>query len=281
MIRITGLNVYPVKGCRGIAVDSARVAAAGFEHDREWLITRPDGRFITQREEPRLALIETALIETTPTVTALRLRIPGGSELRVAPTESGREVEVTIWKDSCAAFDAGDEPAEFLSSYLGSPVRLVRFDARRKRASDQQWTSGVEALNQFSDAFPWLLASEASLDDLNSRLQNKLPMNRFRPNIVVSGLPPFGEDQLHDLTAGKVRLRRVKGCTRCIVTTTDQATGLRDGKEPLQALAKFRFDRELKGVIFGQNLILIEGAGAQLRVGQELTPAPGRLDPAI
>jgi len=268
MIRITGLNVYPVKGCRGIAVDSARVAATGFEHDREWLITRPDGRFITQREEPRLALIETALSDT-----ALRLRLPGGSELRVAAAASGREVEVTIWKDSCAAFDAGDQPAEFLTGYLGSPVRLVRFDARRKRASDRQWTPDVEALNQFSDGFPWLLASEASLDELNSRLQNKLPMNRFRPNIVVSGLPPFGEDQLHDLTAGTVRLRRVKGCTRCIVTTTDQATGLRDGKEPLQALAKFRFDRELKGVIFGQNLILIEGVGAQLRVGQELTPA--------
>jgi uncharacterized protein YcbX len=268
MIRITGLNVYPVKGCRGIAVDSARVAATGFEHDREWLITRPDGRFITQREEPRLALIETALLDT-----ALRLRIPGGAELRVAPAAASREVEVTIWKDTCAAFDAGGEPAQFLTRYLGSPVRLVRFDARRKRASEQRWTPGVEALNQFSDGFPWLLASEASLDELNSRLQNKLPMNRFRPNIVVSGLPPFGEDQLHDLTAGNVRLRRVKGCTRCIVTTTDQATGLRDGKEPLQALAKFRFDRELKGVVFGQNMILIEGAGAQLRVGQELTPA--------
>lgn len=274
MIRITGLHVYPIKGCRGIAVDSARVAATGFEHDREWLITRPDGRFMTQREEPRLALIETALIEKqSPAATALRLRVPGGAELQVSSSAPGREVEVAIWKDSCAAFDAGDEAAEFLTGYLGSPVRLVRFDARRKRASNPEWTPGVEALNQFSDGFPWLLASEASLDELNSRLEHKLPMNRFRPNIVVSGLPPFGEDQLHDLTAGALRLRRAKGCTRCIVTTTDQATGLRDGKEPLQALAKFRFDRELKGVVFGQNMILIEGVGAQLRVGQELTPA--------
>lgn len=274
MIRITGLHVYPIKGCRGIAVDSARVAATGFEHDREWLITRPDGRFMTQREEPRLALIETALIEKqSPAATALRLRVPGGAELQVSSSAPGREVEVAIWKDSCAAFDAGDEAAEFLTGYLGSPVRLVRFDARRKRASNPEWTPGVEALNQFSDGFPWLLASEASLDELNSRLEHKLPMNRFRPNIVVSGLPPFGEDQLHDLTAGALRLRRAKGCTRCIVTTTDQVTGLRDGKEPLQALAKFRFDRELKGVVFGQNMILIEGVGAQLRVGQELTPA--------
>jgi uncharacterized protein len=275
MIRITALNIYPVKGCRGIAVESARVATTGFEHDREWLITRPDGRFMTQREEPRLALIETALLDgQLPGDETLRLRVPDGTELNVAPAASGREVEVTVWKDRCAAFDAGDRAAEFLTAYLGSPVRLVRFDARRKRPSNPDWTPGVEALNQFSDGFPWLLASEASLEDLNSRLQRKLPMNRFRPNIVVSGLPPFGEDRLHDLTAGPVRLRRAKPCTRCIVTTTDQATGKRDGTEPLQALRQFRFDRELKGVVFGQNMILIEGVGAQLQVGQELTAAP-------
>ena len=99
-------------------------------------------------------------------------------------------------------------------------------------------------------------------------------MNRFRPNIVVSGLPPFGEDQVHELTAGAVRLRRAKPCTRCIVTTTEQSTGTRDGDEPLRTLAKFRFDRELKGVVFGQNLILIEGVGAELRVGDDLLLSP-------
>jgi uncharacterized protein YcbX len=265
MIRITALNVYPVKGCRGIALDSARIAATGFEHDREWLITRPDGRFMTQREEPRLALIEPSL-----TAEELQLRVPGGAELRVPFAAQGKEVEVTCWKDRCAAFDAGDEAAEFVASYLGAPYRLVRFDARRKRPSNAQWTPGVEALNQFSDGFPWLLISEASLEDLNSRLSRKLPMNRFRPNIVVSGLPPFGEDSIQELVADGVRLRRAKPCARCIVTTTDQATATRDGDEPLRTLAKFRFNRELKGVIFGQNLILIDGIGAQLRVGQEL-----------
>ena len=270
MVRITALNVYPVKGCRGIALDSARIGATGFEHDREWLIVRPDGRFMTQREEPRLALIETALLESDASGAALRLRVPGGAELRASCDAQGKEVEVTCWKDRCAAFDAGDEAAEFLTSYLGAPYRLVRFDTRRKRPSGLEWTQGREALNQFSDAFPWLLISEASLEDLNSRLTRKLPMNRFRPNIVVSGLPPFGEDQLHELAGEGVRLRRAKPCTRCIVTTTDQATGTRDGDEPLRTLVKFRFDRTLKGVIFGQNLILIEGLGARLRVGQEL-----------
>ena len=272
MARITAINVYPVKGCRGIALESARVAVAGFEHDREWLITRPDGRFMTQREEPRLALIETALIERqAATEAALRLRVPGGAELTVEAAAPGRrEVEVTIWKDRCAAFDAGDEAAEFLAGYLGSSVRLVRFDMRRKRPSNPQYTPGVEALNQFSDGYPWLLISEASLEDLNGRLERKLPMNRFRPNLVISGVPPYSEDSAHEFTAGAVRFRRAKGCTRCIVTTTDQAMGTRDGDEPLRTLAKFRFDRELKGVVFGQNLILIDGLGAQLRVGQEM-----------
>lgn len=269
MIRITALNIYPVKGCGGIAVDSARVAATGFEHDREWLITRADGRFMTQRENPRLALIETALVQMAGRE-ALRLRVPGGAELTVPSNAQGREIEVTCWKDRCAAFDAGEEAAEFITGYLGAPMRLVRFDARRKRPSNPQWTPGVEALNQFSDGFPWLLISEASLEDLNARLTHQLPMNRFRPNIVVSGLAPFGEDQLHDLTGDGVRLRRAKPCMRCIVTTTNQATGTRDGDEPLRTLAKFRFDRELKGVGFGQNMILIDGLGAQLRVGQEL-----------
>jgi uncharacterized protein YcbX len=265
MIRITALNVYPVKGCRGIALDSARVAATGFEHDREWLIVRPDGRFMTQREDPRLALIEPTLADE-----ALQLRVPGGVELRVPFDAQGKEVEVTCWKDRCAAFDAGDEAAAFLTRYLGAPYRLVRFDARRKRLSNAQWTPGVEALNQFTDGFPWLLISEASLEDLNSRLSRQLPMNRFRPNIVVNGLPPFGEDRVHELVADGVRLRRAKPCARCIVTTTDQATGTRDSDEPLRTLAKFRFDRELKGVLFGQNMILIDGVGEQLRVGQEL-----------
>jgi uncharacterized protein YcbX len=271
MIRITAINVYPVKGCRGMALESARIAATGFEHDREWLIVRPDGRVMTQREEPRLALIETALIDTQAAGgAALRLRVPGGEELSVPVAAQGREVEVTCWKDRCAAFDVGERASEFLTRYLGAPYRLVRFDARRKRVSNPQWTPGVEALNQFSDGYPWLLISEASLEDLNSRLERKLPMNRFRPNIVVSGLPAFGEDELHEVTAGAVRLRRAKGCTRCIVTTTEQSTGTRDGNEPLQMLAKFRFDRELKGVVFGQNMILIEGVGAELRVGDEL-----------
>jgi uncharacterized protein len=263
MAHIAALNVYPVKSCRGVALERARITATGFEHDREWLIVRPNGQFITQRDEPRMALIHTAL-----THDSLQLSRPEGDVLSVPLDMTGAEIEVTCWRDRCAAFDAGDEAAAWLSDFLGKPLRLVRFDPRGRRASGLEWTGGLEALNQFSDAFPWMVLSLESLADLNTRLPKPLPMNRFRPNIVMEGLPAYGEDRLHEMVADGVRLRAVKLCTRCVVTTTDQQAGARDGEEPLRTLKQYRFDRALKGVTFGQNLILTEGLGRQLHVGQ-------------
>jgi uncharacterized protein len=262
--RIAALNVYPVKSCRGLALERARITATGFAHDREWLIVHRDGRFITQREEPRLALIETAL-----TPEGLQLRAPGVGALLVPYDAVAGEVEVVVWKDRCAAFDTGDDAAAWLQAFLGKALRLVRFDPRRKRASDPAWTDGMEALNYFSDAFPWLVISQASLDDLNSRLPTPLPMNRFRPNIVIDGVAPYAEDDAREITIDGVRFEPVKACTRCAITTTDQSRGERDGEEPLRTLRQYRFSRELKGVVFGQNLILIEGLGREIRVGQE------------
>ena len=151
----------------------------------------------------------------------------------------------------------------------GKLARLVRFDPRRKRASDAAWTHGVEALNRFTDGFPWLLISQASLDDLNSRLPTPLPMNRFRPNIVIDGVPAYAEDSVDEFRMDGVTLTPVKACTRCAIPTTDQMTGERESDEPLRTLREYRFSRELKGVIFGQNLILLEGAGRELSVGQQ------------
>jgi uncharacterized protein len=225
MVQITGLNIYPVKSCRGIALTQARITATGFAHDREWLVVTPERRFLTQRERPQLAQIETAL-----SADQLILRKPGGTELKLPLDLTGPEVEVTIWRDKAQAFDAGDDAATWLSEHLGKPARLVRFDRRHKRPSNTQWTGGAEALNQFSDAYPWLLISQASLDELNRRLEQPLPMNRFRPNIVVDGLPPFGEDAVDEFIAGDVRFKVVKPCDRCIITTTDQITGERTGE---------------------------------------------------
>jgi uncharacterized protein YcbX len=270
MVQITGLNIYPVKSCRGIALTQARLTETGFEHDREWLVVTPENRFLTQRERPLLAQIETA-IEGDQLV----LRKPQGAELALPLDLTGPEVEVTIWRSKTAAFDAGEQAAAWLTEHMGKPARLVRFDKRTKRASDTKWTGDVEALNQFSDAYPWLLISQGSLDELNRRMQQPLPMNRFRPNIVVDGLPPFGEDSVDEFIAGDVRLKVVKPCDRCVVTTTDQITGERPSDEPLKTLKEFRFDRNLRGVLFGQNMILTGGRGQELKVGQQFDVTAG------
>jgi uncharacterized protein len=264
-VKIAALAIYPVKSCRGISLERALITATGFEHDREWMVVRPDGRFLTQREEPRLALVETALVADS-----LQLRAPQAGVLTVPQAMTGPEVEVTCWRDRCAAFDAGDEAAAWLTEHLRQPARLVRFDARRKRPSDTHWTQGVEAFSQFADGYAWLITSQASLDDLNSRLPAPLPMNRFRPNIVLEGLPAFGEDDVYELAADGVRLRVVKPCTRCVITTTNQLTAEREGNEPLRALREYRFSRMPQGVLFGQNAILIEGAGRSLQAGERL-----------
>ncbi|GFE84440.1 Fe-S protein [Steroidobacter agaridevorans] len=270
MVQITGLNIYPVKSCRGIALSQARLTETGFEHDREWLVITPEGRFLTQRERPQLAQIETALSDGQ-----LVLRKPNGADLSLPLNLTGPELEVTIWRDKAAAFDAGDAAATWLTEHLGKPARLVRFDKRHKRASNMQWTGGVEALTQFADGYPWLLISQGSLEELNRRMTTPLPMNRFRPNIVVDGLPPFGEDSVDEFVAGDVRLKVVKPCDRCVITTTDQITGERNSDEPLKALKEFRFDRNLRGVLFGQNMILTGGVGKELKVGQQFEVTAG------
>jgi uncharacterized protein len=262
---VTALNIYPVKSCAGIPLQRARLTATGFEHDRQWLIVRPNGRFVTQREVPHLALILPALTEGT-----LHLRAPDRPSFSIAVDHGGTATEVVCWRDRCKAIDAGDDAAYWLERFLGQPYRLVRFDPSLPRTSDKTWTGEIDAFNQFSDGFPWLLISQASLDDLNRRLEQPLPMNRFRPNIVVDGLNAFEEDAVYELNTDAIALRPVKACTRCTITTTDQELGERQGDEPLQTLRGFRFNRELKGVTFGQNVVLSKGMGEWLGVGQSL-----------
>jgi hypothetical protein len=267
MPSISSLHLYPVKSCRGIAVAEATVTAAGLEHDREWMVVTPEGRFLTQREAPRLALVATTLDPI-----ALTLASDGPGSIAVPLDQRGEVREVTVWRDRCVGIDQGDEPARWLTGLLGRAVRLVRFEASQSRPSDAAWTGGVDAQNRFSDGFALLALSHASLADLNSRLARPLPMDRFRPNLVLDGLPPYGEDALGDLVAGELRLRRVKPCTRCSITTTDQQTGAIDGDEPLATLRSYRWDPALRGVCFGQNVIVVAGAGARLRVGDTLQP---------
>lgn len=274
MITLTALNIYPVKSCRGIALERASITSTGLAHDREWLITRPNGNFITQREEARLALITTALTDD-----ALILHSAEAGTLEVPLAARGTAVQVKCWGDICAAFDAGEQAAAWLETHLGKPHRLVRFNPEHQRLSNPDWTQGIEAVTQFSDDFQFLAISQGSLDDLNSRLPNPLPMNRFRPNLVVDGLEPYGEDQLHEIGAGQFCLRVAKPCIRCIITTTDQDTAQRDPAEPIKTLRGYRFNKALRGVMFGQNCALVRGVGQELRVGDQLKITRKSQDP--
>src|SRR6185437_2405011 len=154
-------------------------------------------------------------------------------------------LSVRIWKDECPAYDEGEAAARWLRELLGRDCRLVRYDPQHRRLSSRAWTAELEAENRFTDGFPVLVIGRASLDDLNARLGTPVPMNRFRPNIVLEGLGPYEEDRIDELCGEGLRLRVVKPCARCIIPTTDQDTGQRDGQEPLRTLMKYRFDREL------------------------------------
>jgi len=264
-VTITELNIYPIKSCGGIQLPSARLTATGLEHDRQWMFVNAHGRFVTQRERPRLALVEVSLERDHVTLAA-----PGMPPLRLSLSPPNAETEVTVWRDRCTALDEGEAAAGWISRFLGTPHRLVRFDPLWRRLSSADWTDGVEAPNQFSDGFPLLVISQASLDDLNGRLERPLPMNRFRPNLVVEGLEAYGEDEVYELSDGNVRLRIVKPCTRCTITTTNQLSGEVEGDEPLKTLKTYRWNADLMGVLFGQNAIIAAGQGGELRRGQTL-----------
>lgn len=262
---IAALHIYPVKSCAGIALEQARLLPTGLEHDREWMVVDTVGHFITQRDLPRLALIRPALRDGALCLTA------GDDTLRLPLAHEGPVREAVVWRARVPAFDAGDAAAAFLSDWLGRALRLVRFDPRQRRLSNADWTGDIEAPNFFSDGYPVLVVSRASLDDLNRRLAVPLPMNRFRPNLVLDGVGAWAEDTLRDFTAGETRLRIVKPCTRCVITTTDQSRGERDGEEPMRTLKTFRHDPQLRGVTFGQNAVVLQPgllrAGTPVEVG--------------
>ncbi len=261
---LTALSVYPVKSCRGIALEEATVDATGLAGDRHWMVVRPNGRFVTQRELPRLALIGTAL-----DAASLTLAAPGSAPLVVSRDAFGDKCDVTVWKFDGRGIDCGEEPAAWLSSFLETPLRLVRFDTTSPRECSPQWTPGARAVTEFSDSFPMLVISRASLVDLNARLPKALPMERFRPNLVIDGVDAYDEDRMHELRGAGITIRIAKPCARCVVTTTDQQRGERDGEEPLATLKSYRFDSKLRGVMFGQNAFPIDGVGRALRVGQQ------------
>lgn len=263
---ITALNVYPVKSCRGVPLAAAEVTPTGLLYDRHWMLVRPNGRFVTQRELPRLALVGTRVGSDGLTLTA-----PGMPELNLPRIAPGSARPVTVWKFDGRGVDYGAEATAWVTKYLETELSLVAFDTSFPRECSPEWTRDTPAITEFADGFPVLVISRASLDDLNSRLaansHGALPMERFRPNVVIDGVGAYDEDRIHELSLNGVTLRMVKPCARCAITTTDQQAGKVDGVEPLRTLKEYRWDKELRGVLFGQNAIVIRGAGERLRIG--------------
>jgi uncharacterized protein YcbX len=271
---LTELNLYPIKSCAGVSVEEATVTPAGLAcgrvHDREWMAVDLQGGFLTQRSHPRMAQI-------TPQIAreALVLRAPGMPPLELpldSPALVASTRTVTVWRDTLPAEDCGDAAAAWFSTAIGDPCRLVRFSPQAKRFASRQWTADIIAPNRFSDGYPFLIISQESLDDLNQKLvmqgRDSLPMNRFRPNLVIGGGYAFDEDHAAEILAGEVVLKPVKPCKRCPIPSIDQASG-EFGPDPLDILRTYRVDPRLDGgITFGMNAVLVRGEGILLRRGQ-------------
>jgi len=262
---LDALFIYPVKGLRGIAVQEAVVEPWGLQGDRRWMVVDSGGRYLTQRDLPGMARIA-----AVPDAGGITLSAEGMVPLHVPLPRLS--VEVLVWRDRVRAQEAGPDAAAWLSRALGHPCRLVHMgDPAAARPVDGRYARPDDRVS-FADGFPVLVVNAASLDDLNARMAQPVPMDRFRTNLVVSGAPAWAEDGWRTLDVGPVRFRGPKTCARCVVVTTDQATGARPrDREPLRTLTGFRRDDSGR-VIFGMNLI--PDGGGRIAVGMEVQATP-------
>jgi hypothetical protein len=263
-MRLAGLVVYPLKSAAGIPLTQAEVTRTGLRHDRRWMVVDATGRFVSQREDPRLGRIAPSLDEER-----LRLEVPGAPPLELPPAPAdGEAVTVRIWSDEVEARSCGAKADAWIEALLGYGHQLVALVDDDARPVDPAYARDDDRVS-FADGYPFLLTTSASLDELNRRVGTSLEMERFRPNLIVGDAEPFAEDGWSALRIGELSFRVVKPCVRCVVTTLDPATG-EAGEEPLRTLATFR--KTEKGVTFGQNL-LVDGLGV-LRVGDAVEAVP-------
>jgi uncharacterized protein len=268
---IARLFVYPVKSCAGIEVREALLTETGFDLDRAWMVVDEHGDFVSQRELPRMALIRPQI-----RLSDVVLRAPGMLALHLQIDTVEEPAKVRVWDDEVQAYDMGAVAAQWFSDFLGRKLRLVRFDPEHRRLASLEWTAGVEAPNQFQDGYPLLVTSTASLDLLNAKLaaagHAPVGIERFRPNIVLSGLEAHDEDRLEAIRIaaddGEVQLRPVKPCSRCPIPDIDPATA-QSGHAVGDALQAYRRNPVLDGAVtFAMNTIIVEGVDRTLRVGQ-------------
>jgi uncharacterized protein len=278
--RISQLLVYPLKSCAAVQVNEALLTDTGLEWDRNWMVVDEKNEFVTQRQLPRMCLIQPRLKSQE-----MVLRAPGMLALHISLDKVEHPCRASVWGQDCAAYDMGDIAAQWLTDFLaqelpvGMPapkLRMVRFDPEHQRLSNTTWTQGVAALNQFGDGYPVLVAGAASLRDLNQRLSAQghaaVTMQRFRPNLVLDGLEAHDEDRtgaLHITTAeGTVELALVKPCPRCPIPNVNPLTGV-PSPEVGDTLQTYRQDARLGGTVsFGMNAITLSGVDQVLRVGQ-------------
>lgn len=258
-IIVSGLSIYPVKSCRGLHLNSALVESSGLENDRRWMVVDESGVMLTQRKIAKMCLVQVELTET-----GLVLKTASMDSLSVINPVVNKKVTVKVWNDECQAYDAGDKAAKWLSHVLSVKCRLVYFPDDEFRQVDLTYANKGDK-TAFSDGFPLLLISQASLNDLNSRLNTPITMERFRPNITVSGCQAFAEDKWKKIRIGEINFRIVKPCSRCVIPSINIETAERE-EEPLKTLVAYR-KRDNK-IFFGQNVIA-DGLG-KIEVGMSV-----------
>ncbi|MDQ3713810.1 MAG: MOSC domain-containing protein [Acidobacteriota bacterium] len=260
---LSEINIYPIKSLSGISLKNATVEKRGLQFDRRWMLVDEKRNFLTQRNFPKMATVSVEIVETG-------LRVSQSNDELVIPFEpnTNKTVSVKIWSSRCRAQVYEDKINEWFSDALETNCQLVLMPAETKREVSYFYAVHKDDVVSFADAYPFLLIGENSLTDLNSRLENPVPMNRFRPNLIVSGADAFAEDGWTRIRIGDVVFHLVKPCARCVVTTIDQSNGAKQGVEPLRTLASFRIPKRSikKKILFGQNLIA-EDVGKIVNVG--------------
>jgi len=251
MITISKLTIYPVKSLKGIDVASSNLTSRGLQYDRRWMLIDSNGQFVSQRSYPILSQISVEIMEDS-----LHFQFQNQSKTLIKipafPLQKGPLKETQIWNDSCKALPVNSKADQWFSNILGSPVQLVYMPETSKRRINKKH-GGEQDIVSYADGYPILIISEASLNDLNQKLESPIKMERFRPNIVVKGEEAFGEDSWKNFQISGLHFKGIKPCSRCIMITIDPLTGLAKSKEPLKTLSTYR--KVDKKVLFGLNVI--------------------------
>lgn len=264
---LSEINIYPIKSLAGISLSEAKIERRGLQFDRRWLLVDENNKFLTQREFPKMAALK---VEIKNGGLAVSENAKNKIEVDFNP-QANVSARVRIWQSNCSAKVYEDEINQWFSDALDTNCKLVLMPEETKRKVNYFYAVHKDDHVSFADGYPFLLIGENSLADLNSRLENDLPMNRFRPNLVVKDSEAFAEDGWKQIKIGETVFHLVKPCARCVMTTINQMTGEKEGKEPLKTLASYRTPKRSvkKKILFGQNLIA-ESEGGVLRVGDRV-----------